>query len=109
MTQAYKVLGQISPNANTLSNVYTVPASNSAVISTITICNQTASNASYSIAVAPSGAADNVKHYIIRGGVVPAADSIGVTLGITIDASDVVRCNTNSGSVSFNIFGSEIT
>ena len=54
MTQAYKVLGQISPTANTLSNVYTVPASNAAVISTITICNQTASNASYSIAVAPA-------------------------------------------------------
>ena len=108
MTQAYKVLGQISPTANTLSNVYTVPASNSAVISTITICNQTASNASYSIAVAPSGAADNVKHYLIRGGVVPAADSIGVTLGITVGATDQVRANASVANISFNVFGSEV-
>jgi len=108
MTQAYKVLGQISPTANTLSNVYTVPASNSAVISTITICNQTASNASYSIAVAPAGATDNIKHYLIRGGVVPAADSIGVTLGITVGATDQVRANASVANISFNVFGSEI-
>jgi len=108
MTQTYKVLGQLSPAANTLSNVYTVPASNSAVISTITICNQTASNASYSIAVSPAGVTDNVRHYIIRGGVVPAADSIGVTLGITVGNTDQIRANTSLANVSFNVFGSEI-
>ena len=109
MPTTYKVLGQINPAANTLSNVYTVPAATQAVISTITVCNQTASNASYSIAVAPDGQADNVKHYIIRGGVVPAADSIAITLGLTIDAADQVRANTNNNSISFSIFGSEIT
>lgn len=109
MATTYKLLGQSNPTANTLTDVYTVPAATQAVISTIAICNQSATNASYSIAVSNNGAADNVRQYIIRGGVVPAADSIGITLGITIDATDVVRCNTNSGSVSFNIFGSEIT
>ena len=108
MPQTYKVLGQISPTANTLSNVYTVPASNSAVISTITICNQTATNASYSIAVAPAGVTDNVRHYLIRGGVVPAADSIGVTLGITVSATDQVRANASVANISFNVFGSEV-
>ena len=53
--------------------------------------------------------ADANSQYIIRGGVVPAADSIGITLGITVDASDVIRANTNTANVSFNIFGSEIT
>jgi len=108
MATTYKVLGQLNPAANTLSNVYTVPAATQAVISTITVCNQTATNASYSIAVANNGAADNASHYIIRGGVVPAADSIGISLGLTLDASDQVRCNTNSANISFNIFGSEI-
>lgn len=109
MTTNYKVLGQSNPIGNTLTNVYTVPAATQAVISTITICNQSASNASYSIAVAPNGETDNVKHYVIRGGVAPAADAIAITLGITIDATDVVRANTNSPNVSINIFGSEIT
>lgn len=109
MPTTYKVLGQINPAANTLSNVYTVPSATQAVISTITVCNQTATNSSYSIAVAPNAEVDNVKHYIIRGGVVPAADSIAITLGLTIDAGDQIRANTNNNSISFSIFGSEIT
>jgi len=109
MATTYKVLGQLNPAANTLSNVYTVPATTQAVISTITVCNQSASNASYSISVSNNGVADNASHYIIRGGVVPAADSIGITLGLTLDASDQIRANTNSANISFNIFGSEIT
>jgi hypothetical protein len=109
MPTSYKILGQSNPTANTLTAVYTVPSSTQAVISTITVCNQSATNASYSIAVSNNGAADNASQYIVRGGVVPAADSIGITLGITIDATDIVRCNTSSANVSFNIFGSEIT
>ena len=109
MPTTYKVLGQAAPTANTLTDVYTVPSATQTVISTITICNQTASNASYSISVAQDGAADANSQYIIRGGVVPAADSIGITLGITANAADVIRGNTNTSNVSFNIFGSEIT
>jgi len=108
MATTYKVLGQINPVANTLSNVYTVPSATQAVISTITICNQSIVNASYSLAVAPDSETDNVKHYIIRGGVVPPADSIAITLGLTIDANDQIRANTNNNSISFSIFGSEI-
>jgi hypothetical protein len=108
MPTSYKILGQSNPAANTLTAVYTVPSATQAVISTISVCNQSASNASYSISVANNGAADNASQYVVRGGVVPAADSIGITLGITIDATDVVRCNTNSANISFNIFGSEI-
>lgn len=108
MTTKYKILGQAAPTPNTLTAIYTVPASNSAVISTITICNQTASNGSYSISVANSGASDSNTQYIIRGGVVPAADSIGITLGLTLGATDVVRANTNLANVSFNVFGSEV-
>ena len=108
MATTYKILGQAAPTPNTLTDVYTVPSATQAVISTITVCNQTAVNASYSIAVAQDGAADSNTQYIIRGGVVPAADSIGITLGITVDASDVIRANTNQANVSFNIFGSEV-
>ena len=109
MPTTYKVLGQAAPTANTLTDVYTVPSATQTVISTITICNQTATNASYSISVAQDGAADANSQYIIRGGVVPAADSIGITLGITANAADVIRANTNTSNVSFNISGSEIT
>ena len=61
MATTYKLLGQSNPTANTLTDVYTVPAATQAVISTIAICNQSATNASYSIAVSNNGAADNVR------------------------------------------------
>jgi len=109
MPTNYKVLGQLVPTANTLSNVYTVPAATQTVISTITVCNQTATNASYSISISPAGVTDNVKHYIVRGASVPAADALAFTLGITLGNTDQVRCNTNTANISFNVFGSEIT
>jgi len=108
-TATYKVLAQSAPSATTATDIYTIASATQAVISTITVCNQSASNASYSISVSNNGVADNASHYIIRGGVVPAADSIGITLGLTLDASDQIRANTNSANISFNIFGSEIT
>ena len=58
MAVTYKVLGQVAPNANTVSNVYTVPAATQAVVSTIIIVNRNNNaNATYRIAVQPGGAA----------------------------------------------------
>ena len=112
MAQSFKRLGAINPSANTQTNVYVVPAATSAVISTITICNQTASNASYSLALMNSSefnAAAPTATYIIRGGVVPAADTIAITLGLTANAGAVLAANTNSANISIGAFGSEIS
>jgi hypothetical protein len=40
----YKILGQVQPGANSLTTIYTVPASTNTVVTTITICNQSANN-----------------------------------------------------------------
>lgn len=109
MANTYKVLGQINPTANTLTTVYTVPAATQTVISTVTVCNQSSANASYSLSIGRAGAADAVTQYIVRGATVPASDSIILTLGLTLGNTDVLRANTSNASVSFNAFGSEIT
>ena len=111
MAQSYKRLGAINPSANTQANLYVVPAATSAVISTITICNQTATNASYSLAIMNSSefnAAAPTATFIIRGGVVPAADTIAITLGLTANAGSVLAANTNSGNISILAFGTEV-
>lgn len=112
MAQTFKRLGAINPSANTQTNVYVVPAATESVISTITICNQAATNASYSLIVmpastfaSPASAAD----FVIRGAVVPAADSIILTVGLTANAGSVIAANSSSPNVSFSAFGSEIT
>ena len=112
MANTYKRLGAINPSANTQTNVYVVPAATSAVVSTITICNQSASNASYSLALmAPSefSATAPTATYIIRGGVVPPADTIAISIGLTGNAGSVLVANTSSANISIGAFGSEIS
>ena len=57
MATVYKVLGQSSPSATTATNLYTVPASTSTVVSTITVANLAGSAATFRISVRPAGAA----------------------------------------------------
>ena len=112
MPQSFKRLGAINPSANTQTNVYVVPAATEAVMSTITVCNQTAENASFSIIqmdaseyASPAPTAT----YLIRGAVVPAADTLVLTIGITANAGSIVAANTNSPNISIGLFGSELT
>ena len=109
MVITYKVLGQSNPSANTNTDLYTVPASTSAVCSTMVICNQAASAATFRIAVRPAGASISTPQYISYDTNLNANDSITMTIGITLATTDVVTVRANTTTVSFNLFGSEIT
>ena len=108
MATSYKVLGQSAPSATSDTDVYTVPSATEAVISTITVANRAATSATYRIAIRPDGATIANEHYIAYGASVPANDTIALTLGITLDAADVVTVYASSADLSFGIFGSEI-
>jgi hypothetical protein len=108
MPAAYRVLGQSNPAATTLTTLYTVPASTQAVISTLSICNL-GSSATYRVAVRPAGAAIVNQHYLVFDASVNANDSVLLTLGISLAATDVVSVFASNGSVAFSLFGSEIT
>tara|TARA_B100000902_G_C27210189_1_gene863901 strand:+ start:432 stop:770 length:339 start_codon:yes stop_codon:yes gene_type:complete len=111
MPQVFKRLGAINSVANTQSNVYVVPAGNSAVVSTITICNQTGANGSYSLAVQDksefAAQAANAT-MIVRGASVPAADTVVLTMGLTMNAGSVLSANGSFVDISFSAFGSEV-
>ena len=109
MAKTYKVLGQINPTATTASTAYTVPSSTQTVISTITVCNLASTSATYRIAVRPDGESLANKHYVVYDSTLPANDTIAMTLGITINSSDIITVYSSSASVSFNIYGSEIS
>jgi len=108
MATTYKVLGQSNPSATTNTTLYTCPASTQTVISTITICNQAGTSGTYRIAIRPNGATISTEHYIVYDASVPANSTTAYTLGLTIDASDVVTVYASSANISFNAFGSEI-
>jgi len=108
MATTYKVLGQINPTANTLTTVYTVPSATQTVVSTVTVCNMANTAATFSLAVQPANAAIANRHYINFQTTLPANDTVALTLGITLGNTDVIAANCSTGTVSINVFGSEI-
>ena len=109
MAQTYEILGQLAPSANTLTNVFVTGASSSAIVGTITLHNFSDANASYSLVVRPINEVLANKHFIIRGGILPASEMISITGAVTMNANAILAANTNGGSVSFNAYGVEIT
>jgi len=109
MANAYKVLAQSAPLATTATDVYTVPSSTETIVSTIIIANRAASSGTFRLSVRPNGAAQADQHYIAYDVPVAANDSTTLTLGITLDASDVVTAYCSSADMSVNVFGTEIT
>ena len=109
MPAAYTVLGQSNPAATTLTTLYTVPASTSSIVSTISVCNTTSSAATYRIAIRPAGAAIATVHYVTYDAAVAANDTVLLTLGLTLAATDVVSVYSSVTNVVFHAHGTEIT
>jgi hypothetical protein len=108
LAATYKVLGQVNPAATTATTAYTVPSATETVISTITAANLGAAPATYRIAVRPDGATLENKHYIAYDASIAPQDTQTLTLGITLDATDVVTVFSSTATIAFNLFGSEI-
>jgi hypothetical protein len=109
MPNVYKVLAQSNPSATTATTLYTVPSATSTVISTVTVCNQAASAATFRIAVRPAGATLAAVHYVAYDVALAANDTTAITLGLTLATTDVVTVYASSATVSFHAYGSEIS
>ena len=109
MAVSYKVLGQSAPSATTDTTLYTVPASTQVVISTITVCNRSATSATYRIAIRPNGAAIADQHYVAFDVTLVGNSTDTWSIGATVDAADVVTVRASTANLSFAAFGSEIT
>jgi hypothetical protein len=115
MANAYKILGQIAPVANTLTNAYST-SSASAVLNTIYICNQDVANANVDLIVRPTGVALANQHYILRQQLLGQADTIILNLNITMNSNTIIAANVarrsgeaNTPNCSISVFGVEIT
>lgn len=109
MADTFKVLAQSNPSAATLTDIYTVPSATSAVISTIVVCNRSAAATSFRISIQVANAADDNIQYLYYDTIIPGNDSFVLTLGITLAATDVIAVYATLATLSFNVFGAEIT
>lgn len=109
MPTTYKVLGQSAPSATTATTLYTVPSATETVVSTISVCNRGAGDATYRIAVRPNGDTLANQHYIAYEAPIVSENSTFITVGLTMDASDVITVYASSADLTFQAFGSEIS
>ena len=109
MATAYKVLGQVADASANDVTLYTVPSSTETIISTIAVANREAAENTFRIAIKVNGGSVANEDYINYDTTVGANDSIYLTLGLTLDAADVISVGASDANVTFSVFGSEIS
>jgi hypothetical protein len=109
MATAYKVLGQVAPLATTATTIYTVPSATEAVVSSVTVCNRAGTAGTFRLAVRPDGATLANQHYLTYDATVDPNDTIVLTIGLTLDATDVLEAYASSADMTFHAYGSEIS
>ena len=111
MATTYKRLGAAQGNGTiaTAANIYTCPSATSAVISTITVCNTSSTAATFTIGISTTSATFQAAGYLVYQGAIAGNDTIGLTFGATLDATNCFLVASSSATtVSFSVFGSEI-
>ncbi len=109
MAEAYLVLGQSNPSATTLTDLYTVPGSTQAVVSTVIVANRDNATTMFRLSVAKAGAVDDLKQYLAYDCVIYGNALVALTLGVTLGAADVVRVYATDANLTFQAFGIQKT
>jgi len=110
VANTYKRLGAVVVVANTDTGLYTVPASTSAIVSQLTVCNLGATARTFRLANV-DGAIGVVANEDYIAYDVPLAANDGVTycIGLTMQAANTILVRANHAEVVFNCSGVEIT
>ena len=109
MANAWKVLGQSSPSATTSTTAYTCPSSTQTVVSSIVVCNRSTVPTSFRVSVDVNAAGDSNEDYIAYDVPIGANESIALGHGVTLDAADLIRVYATLATLTFSVFGQEIS
>jgi len=109
MATTYKVLGQSAPGATTATTLYTVPSATQAIGSSLTVANRETAQATFRLAVRPAGASLANQHYVAYDVPIGPNDSVFLTLGLSLAATDVVEVYASTANLSFGLFGTELS
>jgi hypothetical protein len=106
----YKILGQTHPATTADTDLYTCPTATQTIVSTLTITNVTASPANARVWARINGAATAHVNAILFDVPVAANSVAAFTLGLTVDAADIISVRSSTGNtLTFQLFGSEIS
>jgi len=109
MANAYKILGQVADASLNDVELYLVPASTEAIVSTIIVCNTEAAANTFRIATKPDNSAVADKDYIAYDATIEANDTITLTLGVTLETGAEISVGASDANVTFQAYGTEIS
>lgn len=109
MPETIGTLGQAAPAANTDTALYTAAAATSAVVSSLVVCNTGGAATTFRVHLRNEGAAVGVGNALVYDMTLAAKETIALTLGIALDAADVLSVRSASGTVTFTACGTEVT
>jgi len=108
-TETYKILGQTVPTAATSTSIYTVPASTQSVVSTITVCNRSATATAFRVATLIGGGTVATTDYIAYDHPIDGNATITFTLGVTLATTDEIEVYATLATLTFQAYGVELT
>jgi len=109
MANAYKILGQVADGSANDVELYLVPGSTEAIISTIVVCNREAANNTFRIATKTDNSGVANTDYIAYDTVIAGNDTITFTLGITLEAGAEISVGASDDKVTFQAYGTQIS
>ena len=109
MANAYKILGQVADASANDVELYLVPGSTSAIISTIVVCNRASANKTFRIATKDDNSTVANEDYVAYDTVIAGNDTITLTLGITLETGAEISVGAADSNVTFQAYGTEIT
>jgi hypothetical protein len=91
----------VIPSANTETTLYTVPAGNTAVVSSLRVTNANASNATITVSVFPLGGA--TEYFVLTGYSLPTNATMDTFSGVplVLEATDVLKVESSVATVTF--------
>ena len=108
MPTAHLILGQAAPA--TSSNIFTVPASTTYIVSTLVIANVTTSASTVRVHARQAGATAAVGNAVVYDASIPANSTVSFTLGMTFAATVVLTVVAGtSGALTVTALGSSLT
>jgi hypothetical protein len=110
MPTAYKY-SQVQGTASTgtYATLYTTPSATEAVISSIVITNQASSSVTVRIGMDTTAGTPGASEWLVYDAVVAGNDTVALTLGITMPASQFIRVSSSANTCNFSAFLSELT
>lgn len=110
MPTAYKY-SQVQGTASTgtYATLYSTPSATEAVISSIVITNQASSSVTVRIGMDTTAGTPGASEWLVYDAVVAGNDTVALTLGVTMPASNFIRVSSSANTCNFSAFLSEIS